>query len=113
MTPPLTTNDLVTWLRAQLDEDERGVYEWIRPEPDLLLTSSLRPIHEWTERVGARRVLAEVAAKRRLIAYLGDEFGSRLQIHDGIEWVDHGEIMLRLLAVPFADRPGYIKEWRP
>ncbi|MBX6358139.1 MAG: hypothetical protein IRZ05_20110 [Micromonosporaceae bacterium] len=52
------------------------------------------------------RVLADVDAKRRIIeAALGEQ--------------DHGDFgwawtqVLALLALPYADRPGYQDEWRP
>jgi hypothetical protein len=48
------------------------------------------------------RVLAEVNAKRRIL----DE-AVRLMSYDG-EFQ-----FLELLALPYADRPGYREEWRP
>jgi hypothetical protein len=47
------------------------------------------------------RVLAECAAKRRIVSFAADltEEGT--------------DDLLRLLALPYADHPGYRQEWRP
>jgi len=125
-------DDLVTWLRAQLDEDERIAKA----------TTERQPYDEW-DAVGAgddddvarshwevvkiarmgqspaaralavhiaahdpARVLREIDAKRRMIA--------RVCYHgDLMDWDElHGDL-LRLLAQPYADRPGYQVKWRP
>lgn len=66
------------------------------------------------------RVLAEVDAKRRIIDQyeqlradvahwrgLGDEDAAPV----ATEWA-YGEVV-KMLALPYADRPGYLEEWRP
>lgn len=57
------------------------------------------------------RVLREIEAKREIVRqanlYLCDSgpgCGYRTK---------HGHSVLRLLALPYADRPGYQEEWRP
>jgi Family of unknown function (DUF6221) len=113
-------DDLVTWLRAQLDDDERGVREWTKPREDLLLTTSLRDIHEWAERAGAKRVRDEIEAKRRIIDLHADDGPHECATIDRV--VTPGEhytdyrlecLTLRLLALPHVGRPGYCEEWRP
>jgi hypothetical protein len=111
-------DDLVTWLRAQLDEDERvarSAASFPYQAPSNAPWERERII---AERVGGRsravathrivatfanpaRVLAEVDAKRRIL----DE-AIRLESYDS-EFQ-----FLELLALPYADRPGYLEEWR-
>jgi hypothetical protein len=86
-------DDLVTWLRAQLDEDERDM--------------NARP--------------AEVDAKRRILdlhtpARPGDPSYGCPTCWEGAEDggpMDYPCPTLRLLALPYADRPGYQGSWRP
>ncbi|MEW2161430.1 DUF6221 family protein [Streptomyces sp. NPDC007084] len=130
-------DDLAQWLGAQLDEDQRIVSraldhvdaEWrLDAARNVVfcrrLTVSGRqstPVTaiEWRyPRVGApalaphvaehdpARVLREIDAKRRMIG--------RINSHATMMGWDevHGDL-LRLLAAPYADRPGYREEWRP
>lgn len=113
-------DDLVQWLRAQLDEDERiaracpGNGEWSAEDiavygPDLSVE-----VRAHMAEHDPRRVLAEVDAKRRII-----------DLHKGVNdycaecdlvrsnYPYHPCTTLRLLALPYADRPGYREEWRP
>jgi hypothetical protein len=55
-------------------------------------------------RCRAERVLAEVDAKRRLVAE------SRIDDHN---FGSVGPWTLRVLALPYADHPDYRPEWRP
>ncbi|MFF0277429.1 DUF6221 family protein [Streptomyces sp. NPDC004330] len=168
--------DLITFLRARLDEDERwageasrrhgqaaiegGVHwQWVNPETDKTITPapdldefvggednfrvSLRSRETWpnppwelpqfaiptAEEVPAAvgghivrhdpaRVLAEVEAKRRIIALcepplvdvtgLGDAERQYMP-GQGDPW---GVDVLRLLALPYASHPGYRDTWR-
>lgn len=111
-------SDLETWLRAQLDADE----QWAR--------SILQPPADWrsvtiTDAVVsgiARRQLAEADAKRRILDNIVPEAdGLDMQV-DGEFRVGRrdlvaepylGDALMRLLALPYADRPGYREEWRP
>ncbi|MFD8805596.1 DUF6221 family protein [Streptomyces sp. NPDC059597] len=140
--------DLVEWLRAQLDEDERiaraaseyteaewrldedgETVLWWPPEPRVADKEREKGLPVVSDRwrgqtIYARaaphvaahdpaRVLREIDAKRRILAE-----------HWLNGWVcdtcDNGEVgqtfpcaTLRLLALPYADRPGYREEWRP
>lgn len=154
-------NELATWLRAQLDEDERvvrgatgGTWEvgptfgghdnrvYVRAEGDLIdsigtcvIAGQIPNVPQWRgnaehiARFSPARVLAEVEAKRRIldehepVGTTGDYSGSTptvstvcMTCHEvGLRYA-HEEwpcTTLRLLALPYADRPGYRDEWRP
>ncbi|MDX2766418.1 DUF6221 family protein [Streptomyces europaeiscabiei] len=147
-------DDLVQWLRAQLDEDER-IAKAATPGPwrahdthlgqyghaatvlsgegndtDLrawLPSMSQEPWDEarnvWAdaEHVAAHdpaRVLREIDAKREIVE-------QHVPVGDGTVCLSYchtrtpGEaqtwpcLTLRLLALPYADRPGYQDEWKP
>jgi hypothetical protein len=122
------SDELVTWLRARLDEDERAarscaaIYPppwntsdrgWMATvradEPDFRVVTELEQWHgqpedawlgdfiEHIARHDPQRVLAEIDAKRRIIDR------SSLYAQD----------LLKLLALPYADQPGWREEWRP
>lgn len=95
-------DDLVTWLRAQLDEDERVINAACLHIDDCSDSG-------FTDRFTDDRLLAEVDAERRILDRLRDERGFyRDDIASGT-----AEPVIRLLAVPYADRTGYREEWRP
>ncbi len=101
-------DDLVTWLRAQLDDDERvaqSAYYW-SPTGWFDVPDSAR---EHLDRWDPARVLAEVDAKRRILDGMIDDDGFlRGNIASGTAWP-----VIVLLAAAYADRPGYREEWRP
>lgn len=130
--------DLVAWLRAQLDDDER------------IARGATEPGYFYSEGHSANVaafldrwnpddptfVLADVDAKRRIIDELDamphyawdgrPEYGCPM-LTDPDTWAEvmarpqvcdcgrdtHVERSLRLLALPYAGRPGYLEEWRP
>lgn len=89
--------DLVTWLRAQLDEDERVARAW------LPLGNPTEADRDHIARHDPIRVLAEVDAKRRIL--------------DAITRIDISHVAARdlvaMLALPYAQREGYLEEWAP
>jgi hypothetical protein len=100
-------DDLVTWLRAQLNDDERKIAAMEREEN----RAQTAPIFQgyppnWLAGVdifvSSKRWRAEVDAKRRMVdeAIRLESYGSEFQF-------------LKMLALPYADRPGYRDEWRP
>ena len=119
-------DELVRWLGEQLDEDERIARavedrsapwdgQWMADGDSAVRTVNghvlfyrhdsgpLKPgladhVAEWDP----ARVLREIDAKRRILATLHEEGGDRM-------FAD----IFRLLALPYADRPGYREEWRP
>jgi hypothetical protein len=121
--------DLVTWLREQIAEDQRIAEATARmwaPEP---------PVYEWDTKVARledagwepqevatldrhvvrwdpARVLREVEAKRRILDDYERYAAERRRAMGG--W-DSREVspILTALALPYSDRPGYREEWRP
>lgn len=128
---------LVTWLRAQLDVDERAARE-ATPGPwrvSAFSTSGLADVEGVTSAFGdyccsredaehmARwdpaRVLAEVAAKRRVLDQ-HDAMVAAVQAAEGTLLAGAAKVRLgayrfaaQCIALPYADRPGYREEWRP
>ena len=147
------TNELLDFLRAQLDEDERVAqeasgdawvtgasagYEYSRPGDVYAIAHDGTPARiaqgtrcgpdisaeqssEHIARHDPARVLAEVEAKQRILdehhpTVYGD--GSRPDCYccsdkrgDDVE--RYPCLTVRLLALPYADRPGYQEAWRP
>jgi hypothetical protein len=116
-------NDLVEWLRAQLDALEFSdwhertcrIHKRIASSSPILAgqpLSCLCPVPEF--------LLREVEAKRRIIDWALDDEGEYGLARangtiDGEYSIDLElpDRLLRLLALPFSDRPGYREEWRP
>jgi hypothetical protein len=105
-------DDLATWLRAQLDDDDRVAQQMIA-EPagfyieaetvDVNIMTVGAHVYRWTP----KRALDEAHAKRRILDALepeamGNSLDARFHAH-----------LIRLLALPYADREGYREEWRP
>ena len=121
---------LVEWLRAQLDEDAArataaGGDEWRRQdhpsETVAIYDSKGEPVvydEGWpTEEQQAHivehdpaRVLREIDAKRKLLTLHAQGASELFCAH-----CEHEPPCptLRLLALPYADRPGFREEWRP
>ena len=130
-TPANPPADLAAFIRAQLDDDERIATDngRLRPAWWNALPADARnrsevvtaggtliaePMAEWDAKHIARhnpaRVAAEVEAKRRILDELWD--------HDAGLATEHtaprtAHAVLRLLALPFAGRPGFREEWKP
>lgn len=112
-------DDLVTFLRAQLDDDERVVLQlnaapggvYLEPEtPDVNTMNLGAYLMRWPP----KRMLAEIGAKRASLdqlSALGIYLDGAACSHPGIRvWIQQ---VLKLLALPYADRNGYRAEWRP
>lgn len=109
----MRVDDLVTWLRDQLDEDERFARHmenavWPAEWPD---DAARQFSAYWTP----PRVLAEVDAKRRMVGRLAETLASSSEYFT-VESCDEpdailAERMLRLLALPYGDRPGFNPQW--
>jgi hypothetical protein len=108
-------DDLVTFLRVRLAEDEAAARAWLPfGNPDAAA-------RDHVARHDPARVLREVDAKRRIIEAAEDASGIDAQL-DGQLRVGRrdeaiepyvGDVILRALALPYADRPDYRDEWRP
>jgi Family of unknown function (DUF6221) len=111
------SDDLVTWLRAQLDEDERiagnapcslnnGDWPfWV----EVVDNAEYESAAHYRDQFPPKLRLREVEAKREMLEVAESSV---------IGWTDGGEKelgreILRLLALPYADRPGYRAEWAP
>jgi hypothetical protein len=127
-------NDLIAFLRAQLDEDERaardaGGRNWGREaygcvvdaaDNGLIVYGEGTPSREQADHIARHdpvRVLADVSAKRQILnehRVIDGRCHVCTAIHDG-----HARRFrapcptLRLLALPYADHPDYREEWRP
>ena len=130
------TDDLITWLRDQLDDDEQvalkatpGPWRWVDPGGKVksalvgpgyphqtvvpaaggdVYPSKYDAVHIALHDPGW--VLADVGAKRRIV----DSFAAStepLTARTAEKAVVR--MVLKLLALPYADRPGYREEWRP
>jgi len=122
--------DLVGWLREQLDIDERlarGCVEEVGSTkagemyPDGSGPCEQDDYPSYPYGSGARelafqsvfdpaRVLREVRAKQRLLR----EIAAVVDVHDRGLPEDEREapVLLKLLAMPYADRPGFREEWK-
>ncbi|MGA4726281.1 DUF6221 family protein [Micromonospora taraxaci] len=144
-------DDPITWMRAQLDDDERvareatwGPWEvgptfggrdnrvYVKPEGpgidtigtcviagQVANTPQYRANAQHIARHDPARVLAEVDAKRRILDAHPIEYSKVSEYTDCAACVDVDSydaypcLTVRLLALPYADRPGYRDEWRP
>lgn len=117
-------NDLIAFLHARLDEDERMSLgfppEWValtmypnrgevvaRPDGDPVARTFDHRIAEHFARWDPARVLAEVDARRRRLAVIADL--------DASADVDAGPAtfeLWRIEALPYAGHPDYREEWR-
>jgi hypothetical protein len=130
--------DLVAFLRAQLDDDERVAQETTEDgggrwriarytdrtttvwDGDIQVLASLdqNNIAEHIARWDPVRVLAEVDAKRRILDRYEDTLSRQgeweeSQLAADICAVEYQDWILPILALPYADREGYRDEWRP
>ena len=119
-------DEFVQWLRAQLDEDERIAreagersLEWrlARPLDDAELGDAywLRPPElKHVDRHDPARVLRDIDAKRQMLdRYEELRAASKEDGLIGDVTEEYQDFLLLLLALPYADRPGYREEWRP
>ncbi|MEV4767781.1 DUF6221 family protein [Micromonospora humida] len=110
-------DDLVTWLRAQLDDDERVARKagqrgkWWFASGDRSV--DLHALTAHAKRWDPARVLAEVDAKRSILSlHRCDDAGGPDPICNVCLYTPTCETV-KTLALPYADRPGYREEWRP
>lgn len=89
--------DLATWLTAVWDEDER---EFLK---------TLSGSRLWGK-VTARRLLTYIIRDRKILALHSGDNDEPCQSYAG-NWIYEPCETLRLLASPYADRPGFRSEW--
>lgn len=108
-------DDLITWLRAQLDEDQWHAEEAQRSSGAhirLAIGKHGGPLFICAD---PARMHAEVEAKRRILAeHRIEDTGADVMPRACRRCGSFGNCLtVRLLALPYADRPGYREEWRP
>lgn len=97
-----STANLAEWLLEQIAEDEQVARKTGEDPVD----------SEHQARWPPARVLAECEAKRKTIEHINEQHDSAHGEPGSFlppEWAE----ILKILALPFADRPGYRPEWRP
>jgi len=118
--------DLVAFLRARLDEDDRAGRISPRDDagdPDVVAAWSGKSASNLYVQFYAHnnpaRVLLEVEAKRRIVdeqvkvwPYEPKDYLSNPENVDAEITADHAEVVLRLLALPYSDHPNYDERWR-
>jgi hypothetical protein len=114
--------DLIDWLRARLDDDQREAEAqqrfdaWVDEQRGTNVEAIVvPPLSQLGSAGDPARVLAEVSAKRRILDYHVQLAAAAPNAWE--EGVAHAEaaiaFVVRLLALPHADRPGFRDEWRP
>lgn len=117
--------DLIGFIRAQLDEDERvakkageamGFDDPSFPDYRTYDGWELEAADAFIDHLSPARVLREVESKRAILDW-HDAAWKNLNGHPddlpGKGWLLAMVKVVKLLAVPFADRPGYQESWRP
>ena len=105
-------DDLVQWLGEQLDEDEqvqKSLDDWHARNCESIPVEGYNGPFPCDCGVPAR-VLREIDAKRQIIERCTAVQGLLLDDFTAEHLADD---VLALLALPYADRPGYREEWRP
>jgi hypothetical protein len=101
-TPALSTQELVRFLLARLDDDATELKRLARREP----TAGYDGVR------GVARLQTDLAAKRKVIGSLQQLLVLRDQPFEKTIR-DHATQMLRLLALPYEQHARYRPEWRP
>lgn len=113
-------DDLVEWLRAQLDEDERsaracaGDGEWDAADIAIYGADLAPEVRAHMAQHDPARVLREIDAKRQALDHY-----ERIRQHTkrGEEpyVLAEGAVakQVQIMALPYADRDGFREDWRP
>lgn len=99
------SDELITWLRAQLDDDERAALAW------LPLGNPTEADRDHMARLNPTRMLAEVEAKRRIIEAEQDRVIEEGSLPERMRDLIETDV-IKLLAQPYAGREGWREEWR-
>ncbi|MFK5584858.1 MULTISPECIES: DUF6221 family protein [unclassified Serinicoccus] len=109
-------SELVSFLRARLDEDERTGLDAVRIRSDVYKERAVDPDHDvaaWDDHpagvviVGPERWLREVAIKRAILAAAVEDVDARGAER---EWANY---TLSELASVYVNHPDYRPEWAP
>jgi hypothetical protein len=109
-------DELIAFLHACLDEDQAAAESGETACWHVDYCNETGPVFH--ERFTPARVLAEVKAKRRILAELMPviEELDDIAYSEGqgpMPYKEPPSLLLKLLALPYADRPGYLPEWAP
>lgn len=111
--------ELIDWLNAQLDEDERMLERLTASFMHGFETNDEEP---WGHFTDERRLRADLEAKRRILDEIVDEANSldhsvdqdrRVGIRDDTVEPYLGDLLLKVLASAYRHRSGYQEAWRP
>lgn len=105
MTTPADQPDLITWLHQQIDDDEQWARDALSPSQPI--DRRIVGVSEAVVAGIARRMLIEVDVKRRILDEYEAQGGDVDAAPPGWDGI------VKQLALPHADRPGYRPEWRP
>lgn len=117
----MSTEDLVTWLRAQLDEDERLAQAADPKQVRAIVAANMGSFYSVRHIAlhDPARVLREVEAKRAVLdlyeaMLAGFEAAAEGTILAGAAKVRLGayELAVQHLASAYSDHPGYREEWK-
>lgn len=121
-------DDLIAFLRTRLDDDEQAALDWQRHKQALTeqfmndprrkdvrfrrepVTEARLAEHAFRDRFDPARMLLEVEAKRRMLAWLQRQ---QAWAEENNLWAYDAEEPLKLLAAPYADHEDYRADWRP
>jgi hypothetical protein len=126
-------DELVRWLGVQLDADKARAAQWhdlecsIHEHQEGGLLKAVAALEVYGEVPGAvcdcggpARVLREIDTKRQLLRTYEEavtafnDSGPAFSSYDRLTGsVSSLRRAVELLALPYADRPGYREEWRP
>jgi hypothetical protein len=99
--------DIAAWLTAIWDEQEKDVAVAV-----LAAESAPPPAHD--HRLTPRENLTRIAADRQILDFVR-RANANAGDPPGMDRADANALwyVIRLLALPYADRPGYREEWKP
>ncbi|GAA3753781.1 hypothetical protein HDA32_004419 [Spinactinospora alkalitolerans] len=107
--------ELLDFLQARLAEDERAAQQQMVPIPGS--RESDEPPSEWPRSPGRapdRRMLLDVDAKRRIIELYAEAAAEEHGLHPEADPCREVlDIVMHLLALPYADHPDYDRSWNP
>jgi hypothetical protein len=118
-------DDLITWLRQQMDDDEAMILrnrgnngltdDAIFPDYRTYSDDDTAAADAYIEHFAPPRMQAEVDAKRRILdAYEQRERESQEAPSQVFGYHATGLLIaIKHLAAAIAERPGYLPEWRP
>lgn len=112
------------FLLARIAEDEAVARSAIGKRVDVSATWSDFEVSRHIDRWSSARVLADCEAKRRIVAWCSERNHVAIRFPgsdptDPANYIDgdyahrSDSPVLRLLALPYVDHPGYRQEWRP